>query len=36
MFAILLIAGIAFGGAHHKLDAKPCDVKTECKHPAFK
>jgi hypothetical protein len=36
MAIIFLIATLSFAGVHHKLDAKPCDVKTECKHPAFK
>lgn len=36
MPAIFLIIAITFAGAHGKFDAKPCDAKTECQHPAFK
>jgi hypothetical protein len=36
MTAIAVILAIFFAGAHGKFDAKPCDVKTECQHPAFK
>lgn len=36
MAAFIVILSIAFGGAHGKLEAKPCDAQTGCLHPAFK